>query len=105
MESLTEHEHWYTVGGLEEGRVPAARKRLLMDNFYVPFREVTAMGMHQMQRDDRLPRLYSQNFWAGAVSVERRPRPLSRRAGRLPDSDLHQQGRRGYTGEDDRPDV
>jgi hypothetical protein len=60
MESLAEHEHWYTLGGMEEGRVPAARKRLLDDQFYVPLREVTAFGMHDLQRDDRLPRIYSQ---------------------------------------------
>ncbi len=26
MESLVEHEHWYTLGGFEEGRVPAAHE-------------------------------------------------------------------------------
>jgi hypothetical protein len=60
MESLVQHEHWYTLGGMEEGRVPAARKRLLDDQFYVPFREVTALGMRELQRDDRLPMIYSQ---------------------------------------------
>jgi hypothetical protein len=60
MESLVEHEHWYTLGGIEEGRVPAARKRLLEDQFYVPLREVTAFGMRELQRDLRLPRIYSQ---------------------------------------------
>jgi hypothetical protein len=60
MESLVEHEHWYTLGGMEEGRVPAARKRLLDDQFYVPFSEVTALGMRELQRDDRLPMIYSQ---------------------------------------------
>lgn len=60
MESLAEHEHWYTLGGMEEGRVPAARKRLLDDQFYLPFREVTALGMLNLQRDVRLPMIYSQ---------------------------------------------
>ena len=60
MESLVEHEHWYTLGGTEEGRVPAARKRLLDDQFYVPFREATAQGMRELQRDERLSKIYSQ---------------------------------------------
>jgi hypothetical protein len=60
MESLAEHEHWYTLGGMDEGRVPAARKRLLEDQFYVPLREITAFGMRELQRDDRLPMIYSQ---------------------------------------------
>jgi hypothetical protein len=60
MESLVEYEHWYTLGGMEEGRVPAARKRLLEDQFYVPLREITAFGMRDLQRDDRLPMIYSQ---------------------------------------------
>ncbi|MEX2142826.1 MAG: hypothetical protein WD894_26455 [Pirellulales bacterium] len=60
MESLVEHEHWYTLGGPREGRVPAARKRLLEDQFYVPLSEVTWLGMHDLQRDQRLPKIYSQ---------------------------------------------
>jgi len=60
MESLVEHEHWYTLGGAEEGRVPAARKRLLEDRFYVPLSEVTALGMRDLQHDERLPKIYSQ---------------------------------------------
>jgi hypothetical protein len=60
MESLVEEEHWYTLGGMDEGRVPAARKRLLADQFYVPLAEVTALGIRDLQRDERLPKLYSQ---------------------------------------------
>jgi hypothetical protein len=60
MESLVEHEHWYTLGGSGEGRVPAARKRLLEDQFYVPLGEVAALGMQDLQRDQRLPKIYSQ---------------------------------------------
>jgi hypothetical protein len=60
MESLVEHEHWYTLGGMDQGRVPAARKRLLVNQFYVPLRELTALGLQDLQRDDRLPKIYSQ---------------------------------------------
>ena len=61
MESLVEHEHWYTLGGMDEGRVPAAQQRLRWRiSFYVPLREVTALGMRDLQRDERLPKIYSQ---------------------------------------------
>ncbi len=60
MESLVEHEHWYTLGGGDEGRVPAARKRLLEDQFYVPLSEIASLGMQDLQRDPRLPKIYSQ---------------------------------------------
>jgi hypothetical protein len=60
MESLVEHEHWYTLGGVDEGRIPAARKRLLEDHFYVPLHELTALGMVELQRIEHLPKVYSQ---------------------------------------------
>jgi hypothetical protein len=68
MESLAEHRllddepygAYWTVGGENEGRVPAARKRLLDDQFYVPLRELSAAGMRDLQHDGRLPMIYSQ---------------------------------------------
>ncbi len=69
MESLAEHRllpddlygSYITVGGENEGRAPAARKRLLDDNFYVPLRELTAFGRDSMQHDPRLPMIYSES--------------------------------------------
>jgi len=61
MESLVPHGDYYTLGGFEEGRVPAARKRLLEDHFYVPLAELTAMGRDEFQHDKRLPMIYSQS--------------------------------------------
>jgi hypothetical protein len=68
MESLTEHRvlgnetygSYITLGGENAGRIPAARKRLLDDNFYVPLRELAACGMSDLQHDSRLPAIYSQ---------------------------------------------
>jgi hypothetical protein len=40
--------------------VPAAAKRLLVDQFYVPLAEVTALGMRELQHDERLAKIYSQ---------------------------------------------
>jgi len=40
--------------------VPAARERLVEDDFYVPLEELTAQGRKTFQADARLPQLYSQ---------------------------------------------
>jgi hypothetical protein len=68
MESLAEHRlldsepygSYITLGGENAGRVPAARKRLMDDGFYVPLRELTEYGMTDLQHDSRLPAIYSQ---------------------------------------------
>lgn len=61
MESLAEAGNHFTLGGANAGRVPAARHRLLEDNFYVPLEELVRIGMESLQSDTRLPRLYSQS--------------------------------------------
>ncbi|MCX7403374.1 MAG: hypothetical protein NTY87_09770 [Planctomycetia bacterium] len=60
MESLTRTDFGWTLGGLEAGRTPAARERLLRDNFYLPLAELAAMGRRDFQASQRLPQLYSQ---------------------------------------------
>jgi hypothetical protein len=60
MESLQRTEYGWMLGGIDAGRVPAARQRLLEDGFYVPLEELTAMGRRGFQADERLPQLYSQ---------------------------------------------
>ncbi len=60
MESLQLTEAAALVGGLEHGRVPTARVRLLGDGFYVPFAEMVTYGSRQVQRDSRIRTLYSQ---------------------------------------------
>jgi hypothetical protein len=61
MESLTAHGDYCTLGGFDEGRVPAARKRLFEDHFYVPLAELVTMSRDALQHDPRLPMLYSQS--------------------------------------------
>jgi hypothetical protein len=51
---------YVTLGGENAGRVPAALKRLLDDNFYVPLRELSSYSMTELQHDSRLPAIYSQ---------------------------------------------
>jgi hypothetical protein len=68
MESLEEHRllegesygSYVTLGGENAGRVPAARKRLLDDGFYVPLRELATMGREEFQQDPRISAIYSQ---------------------------------------------
>lgn len=61
MESLTAHEGYFTLGGLDAGRVPAARERVLVDNFYIPLATLTAMSMRQVQSHPEIAKLYSQS--------------------------------------------
>lgn len=63
MESLAEHAGgaYYTLGGSNAGRVPAARHRLVTDDFYVPLAELVGLGMQQLQSDPRIQPLYSQS--------------------------------------------
>ncbi|HEV3136932.1 MAG TPA: hypothetical protein VGZ26_03490, partial [Pirellulales bacterium] len=52
---------YYTLGGRDAGRMPAARQRLLNDEFYVPLSQLVRIGMEGLQRDSRLPKLYSES--------------------------------------------
>jgi hypothetical protein len=62
MESLEEHldEGYVTLGEPNAGRFPAACKRLIVDDFYVPLAELTPLGMQDLQADTRIASLYSQ---------------------------------------------
>ena len=66
FESLVDHEgsapekRSFTIGTPSAGRLPAARHRRLVDDFYVPLAELSALGMQDFQRRSDLPRLYSQ---------------------------------------------
>ena len=60
LESLERTDFGWTVGGLDAGRGPAARERLLDDGFHVPLAELAALGRRDFQADDRLPQIYSE---------------------------------------------
>ncbi len=61
MESLSPEDGYYTLGGPNAGRMPAARHRLLEDNFYVPLAQLVSFGVETLQRDPRIAKLYSQS--------------------------------------------
>ena len=60
MESLQPAAAYTTLGGLQEGRLPAARHRFEQDQFYVPFERLVAYSAADLQRDPRIRTLYSQ---------------------------------------------
>jgi hypothetical protein len=61
LESLTEHDGYFTLGGANSARMPAARHRLLVDGFYMPLAELVGLGMVELQSDERIAMLYSQS--------------------------------------------
>ena len=66
FESLEEHSdplvgRYFTLGTHSAGRLPAARHRRLVDDYYVPLAELSALGMSDLQRRQDIARLYSQS--------------------------------------------
>jgi hypothetical protein len=60
IESLEPTAFGWKVGGREAGRAPAARERLIEDDFHVPLEELCRRGRRSLQADDRLPQIYSE---------------------------------------------
>ena len=60
MESLERTDFGFTAGGRQSGRVPAARERLLDDNFFLPLRQLSKLGRRALQNEPELPKIYSQ---------------------------------------------
>ncbi|MBN1590101.1 MAG: hypothetical protein JW888_11345 [Pirellulales bacterium] len=60
MESLRKEGDYYVLGGFDDSRMKAARYRLLVSKFYVPFEELTRYGLPQLQNDPKVATLYSQ---------------------------------------------
>jgi hypothetical protein len=56
----------FTIGTPEAGRIPAARHRRVVDNYYVPLADLAALGVTDLQRREDIARLYSQS--AGLAS-------------------------------------
>ena len=60
LESARRAEFGWTVGGPDAGRVPAARRLLVEDEFHVPLAELGGLGRAAFQDDERLPRIYDE---------------------------------------------
>ncbi len=76
MESLVELDGYYTLGGPDAGRMPAARHRRLRDGFYVPLAELTGLSMHDLQSRDDMARLYTESAGLATFLVDRYPQAL-----------------------------
>jgi hypothetical protein len=60
METLQASDGYFTLGGMQEGRLPAARIRLEQDQYYVPFDRLVAYSAADVQRDPNYRTLYTQ---------------------------------------------
>jgi hypothetical protein len=75
FETLREHCDpaaglYYTIGEASEGRLPAAKERLLVSGFYVPLDELTRLGKTPLQRYPELAKLYSQSAGLAAMLMD-----------------------------------
>lgn len=75
FETLREHHDpqaglYYTIGEASEGRLPAAKERLLVSDFYVTLDELTRLGKEQLQRHPDLAKLYSQSAGLAAMLMD-----------------------------------
>jgi hypothetical protein len=75
FESLTElagqgGSRMFFIGSSDAGRVPAARHRRVVDNYYVPLAEVSALGMTDLQQRPDIARLYSQSAGLAAFFMD-----------------------------------
>lgn len=74
FESLAEHDdpqigRFYSLGTPGAGRLPAAHKRRLVDDYYVPLAELSALGTTVLQRRDDIAQLYSQSAGLAAFLI------------------------------------
>ncbi len=60
MESLADHDGYFTVGGVDADRLQYARYRCLNEDYYVPLEKLVGYGREQLQKDAYLAKLYSQ---------------------------------------------
>jgi hypothetical protein len=60
MESIRPAAWGWTIGGRDAGRVPAARRLLVEEEFFVPLAELTALGREAFQADPRVGKIYDQ---------------------------------------------
>ena len=51
----------FTIGTVDAGRLPAARHRRLVDDYYVPLAEFSTLGMSDLQARGDIAQLYSQS--------------------------------------------
>jgi hypothetical protein len=61
MESLRDYGDYCTLGGIDADRLQFSRYRVYNEGFYVPLDQLVAMSRDELQRHERIRRLYSQS--------------------------------------------
>ncbi|RIK72226.1 MAG: hypothetical protein DCC67_19580 [Planctomycetota bacterium] len=62
----------FAIGAPDAGRLPAARHRRVVDGYYVPLAELSALGVTDLQARPDLARLYSQSAGLAAFFMDYR---------------------------------
>lgn len=75
FETLREHRDplsglYYTIGESSAGRLPAAKRRLLTEAFFVPLDELVDLSKDDLQRYPELAKLYSQSAGLSALLMD-----------------------------------
>jgi hypothetical protein len=60
----------FTIGTAGAGRLPAARHRRVVDDYYMPLAELSALGMTDLQQRPDIARLYSQSAGLAAFFMD-----------------------------------
>jgi hypothetical protein len=60
----------FTIGGPDAGRLAAARHRRVVDDYYVPLAELSALGITDLQHRPDIARLYSQSAGLAAFFID-----------------------------------
>ncbi len=74
FETLTEHRDpkaglYFTIGGLEKGRLPTARRNL-KEGKYTPLAELTRMGKDELQRSPNIGQQYRESCGLAAFLID-----------------------------------
>ena len=105
MESLAVHEGYCTLGGENAGRTPAARYRLLEDNFYVPLSELVEPRPDEFAERSADREALQPIGRAGRFLHACRRGALSRTAGALSGRHLHGTRHDAHAGRSDRREL
>jgi hypothetical protein len=75
FETLSEHRDpeaglYYTIGQSTQGRLPAAKRRLLVDGYFVPIDQLVRLGKDDVQRYPELAKLYGQSAGLAAMLMD-----------------------------------
>ncbi len=77
MESLTEQDHYWTLGGIESTRLQTARYRALRDGYWVDWSEFTSGSSEAWKQDPQIAQLYTQSAGLTHLFMDHLPQPAA----------------------------